>query len=243
MSTSTIENIAIGVRSTTPTNTRNLRDRRNASKKTRRRISFALDDIISPAHPRAWQASLKESFTNRQAFDIILQDIGKLDSEFTEFLEINPHAFTENPPPSSFSSLTRYQEYVDAFISLFAQSTFDSSRRGGTENEITESLYGNRCPRKKIFRRLVVNPFYIAEENPESSDRIVLDCGSIPTAQLARMCDISILKFLSTVTEKTNIHSVVWALDYLAEMTKRLIERELERERERGREKEKEKEN
>ena len=224
MSTSTIENIAIGVRSTTPTNTRNLRDRRNAPKKTRRRISFALDDIISPAHPRAWQASLKESFTNRQAFDIILQDISKLDSEFTDFLEVNPQAFAQNPP-SSFSSLTRYQEYVDAFISLFAQSTFDSSRRGGTENEVTESLYSNRCPRKKIFRRLAVNPFYIAEENPESSDRIVLDCGSIPTAQLARMCDISILKFLSTVTEKTNIHSVVWALDYLAEMTKRLIER------------------
>ena len=221
MSTSTIENIAIGVRPTTPTNNRsNLRDRRSNAKKTRRRISFAIDDIISPAHPRAWQASLKESFTNRQAFDIILQDINKLDSEFSDLLEDTPNAFSDSAP-SSFSSLSRYQEYVDAFVSLFAQSKFDASRSRVNENEVTESLYANRCPKKKIFRRLAINPFYLAEDNPESPERVLLDYGSVLKAQLARMCDVSILKFLSTVTDKTNIHSVLWALDYLAEMTKR----------------------
>lgn len=183
-------------------------------------MSFQLEDLITPAHARAWQASLKESFTDPLAFDIILQDIYKLDSDFTDQLASNPTAFA-NFTPSPYSPLSRYQEYIDAFVSLFAHVKFGFGQRGRTENEVTESLFVHKCPKKQVFRRLVVNPFYLADENPENPEKVVLESGSIPVGQLARMCDVAILKFLSCVNEKTHIKSVVWGLDYLAEMTKR----------------------
>lgn len=228
MSTSTIENIAIGVRPPTPTNRPGtfptvtltlytLTGRRN--KKTLRNMSFELIDLESPAQARAWQASLKEGFTNPHAFDIIMQDINQLDSDFTEELTNYPSLF--DYPIPCLAPAARYQEYINSFITLFAQSKFCSGKRGHTEIEVTESLFSHRCPKKKVFCRLAMNPIYIADENPETPDKLVTDTSSIPINQLARICDVAILKFLSTVTDKTDIRSIVWALDYLAEMTKK----------------------
>jgi hypothetical protein len=38
------------------------------------------------------------------------------------------------------------------------------------------------------------------------------------------MCDVAVLKFLSSVNEKTDIKSIVWGLDYLTEMTKNRLD-------------------
>ena len=190
---------------------------RRRIKKSFQNISFDLSELLSPAHARAWQASLKESFTNPQAFDIIMQDMSRLDTEFEEYLASSSSV----TPLSSFSPSARYQDYVNSFISLFCQSKFASGRRGHTEIEVTEALFAHKCPKMKLFRRIAANPVYIADENPENQDKLVSESGNIPIAQLARMCDVAILKFLSTVTENTDVRSIVWALDYLAEVTKR----------------------
>ena len=126
-------------------------------------------------------------------------------------------------PVHSLSSAAKYQEYVNSFISLFAQSKFCVGRIGSSDVEITESLFNHRCPKKQMFRRVAINPSYIADENPENPERLVTSENSngVPINQLARMCDVAILKFLSTVNDKTDIRSIVWALDYLAEMTKK----------------------
>jgi hypothetical protein len=155
---------------------------------------------------------------------MIFQDINQLQSDFLHDIQTHPDTFKH--PISSLSPSSKYQEYINSFVALFAQSKFLYETRTHSELEVIESLFCHRCPKRDVFSRLAIDQTYvIKEDNPDSSERLSVDqCphdDGIPVGQLARMCDVAVLKFLSSVNEKTDIKSIVWGLDYLTEMTKK----------------------
>ena len=115
------------------------------------------------------------------------------------------------------ASVRPYQEFLDMFISLFLHSDFITFLGGVSADidpfSIISSLVNKTCPEIMIFRRVCVCPKYIASQIPDSPDINVY--RNIPVNQLARFCDVAILRFLSTVTEHTSRESVIWALEYL----------------------------
>ena len=115
------------------------------------------------------------------------------------------------------ASARPYQEFVNMFISLFLHSDFISFLGGVSADidpfSIISSLVNKTCPEMLIFRRVCVCPKYVASQIPDSPD--VSICRNIPVNQLARFCDVAVLRFLSTVTEHTSRESVIWALEYL----------------------------
>lgn len=115
------------------------------------------------------------------------------------------------------ASVRSYQEFVDMFVSLFLHSDFISFLGGVSADidpfSIISSLVNKTCPEMLIFRRVCVCPKYIASQIPDSPDINVY--RNIPVNQLARFCDVAVLRFLSTVTEHTSRESVIWALEYL----------------------------
>lgn len=114
-------------------------------------------------------------------------------------------------------SVKPYQEFLDMFISLFLHSDFITFLGGVSADidpfSIISSLVNRNCPDTTIFRRVCVSPKYIASQVPDSPDTDAYK--NIPVNQLARFCDLAVLRFLSTVTEHTSRESVIWALEYL----------------------------
>ena len=189
-----------------------------------------LDELVVPTHPREWKSSLKESFKDPEAFRILIEDIRRLDTELTKAIEENPTQYT--PTSSTLqSNILKYQEYVDAFVSIFAQLT--SKEIEG--DLVLDALKSQRCPKVDMFRRLVVNPHFIARDEADTVNTAATNISGgsellemhdsenrkVPLAQLARICDVSILRFLGNVTEKTPPKAIHWALDYISCMTKR----------------------
>ena len=115
------------------------------------------------------------------------------------------------------TSVRPYQEFLDMFISLFLHSNFITFLGGVSADidpfSIISSLVKKTCPEMTIFRRACVCPKYIASQMPDSPDINVY--RNIPVNQLARFCDVAVLRFLSTATEHTSRESVIWALEYL----------------------------
>lgn len=114
-------------------------------------------------------------------------------------------------------SVRPYQEFLDMFVSLFLHSDFITFLGGVSADidpfSIISSLVNKTCPEVTIFRRVCVCPKYVACQIPDSPDINIY--RNIPVNQLARFCDVAILRFLSTVTEHTSREAVVWALEYL----------------------------
>ena len=122
------------------------------------------------------------------------------------------------------SSVAAYQDFVDSFISLLLQSKF-LGFTGGVEqdphNIIRNLVAFSQCPDFCLFKRVAVDPTLVASDLPEDENPAVYK--NIPVNQLARFCDIAVLRFLSTVNEHTSTRSVVWALDYLHNLLNSLI--------------------
>ena len=71
------------------------------------------------------------------------------------------------------------------------------------------SLHAHKCPKMPLFRRVVCSPMYVAEP-----DKLYSEYGVVPITQLAHVCDVAMLQLLSSVTDKTDFRSIVWALEY-----------------------------
>lgn len=113
-------------------------------------------------------------------------------------------------------SVKPFQEFLDMFVSIFLHSDFLSS--GGVSEDINKfhiisTLVSKTCPELSLFRRVCVAPEFIASQMPDSSNDNVY--RSIPINQLARFCDVSVLRFLSTATEHTSREAVIWTIEYL----------------------------
>ena len=183
-------------------------------------LSMELENIITPAQQREWKSYLRECFSDPQAFKVLLEDIRQHDSQLTEAIDCTPLSFTPTSPELQ-SNIAKYQEYIDAFVSIFAHSIKKDFEE---EDHIIYALKQRRCPKLKIFCRLLVNPNFIFHEeldSTQSQEMADSENKKVPIIQLARVCDISVLRFLCNVTEKTEPRVIVWALDYIAEMTER----------------------
>ena len=114
-------------------------------------------------------------------------------------------------------SVQPYQEFVDMFMSIFLHSNYISFLGGVSEDidklHIVHTLVNKISPELPLFRRVCVCPKYIASQLSDSSNDNVY--RNIPVNQLARFCDVAVLRFLSTATEHTNRESVIWCIEYL----------------------------
>lgn len=190
-----------------------------------------MNELVAPTHPREWKCSLKESFKDPKVLMLLIEDIRRLDTELTDNINEDPLSYT--PASSTLqSNILKYQEYVDVFVSIFAHFT-------GKESEgdrIMDALKSQRCPPENIFRRLVVNPNYIVHDGCDSTSKPPGHSSTsasdltempdsegkkIPLAQLAQICDVSVLRFLGNITDKTPPRAIQWAMDYIFIMTKR----------------------
>ena len=178
-----------------------------------------MDELIIPTQPREWQSSLRESFSNPLAFKLLIEDMRRLDSEFTDSINSEPTDYT--PSSSTLrSNILKYQEYVDAFVAIFAKV----SNKDVEGDHIIDALKSQRCPKLDVFRRLVINPNFIVNDdldNSEVAEMIDSENKKVPVTQLARMCDVAVLNYLGNVTERTPPSAIVWALGYISYMTNR----------------------
>ena len=122
------------------------------------------------------------------------------------------------------SSAVAYQDFMNAFISLllqFLDSIGEVKRHQDPHNIIHSLMASRQCPDVRLFKRVEIDPTLVASCLPETENSRVYK--NIPVNQLARFCDIAVLKFLSTVTEHTSIRAVTWALDYLQNLLNSMI--------------------
>ena len=176
---------------------------------------------------------------------LFLQDLDRKDSELSTLLKAqqgqtrtvsfetscedlheNETAFDDSVHSTlSPISVESYQDTVISFIALYVQSKFMSFNSGiGEEQDrhgIISSLAARGCPALPIFRRVCIDPNMIASETPEFENTGI--CRNIPINQLARFCDVAVLRFLSSVTERTSTRAVYWALEYLHHLLSSLI--------------------
>ena len=122
-----------------------------------------------------------------------------------------------------------FQDFVCSFLSMFLQSKFLRSRHGiGSEHDPTElvlSLASNRsCPNATLFRRVAIDPKLLASAVLDSDN---VNPGyaesGVAVNQLARLLDVAVLQFLSTVNEHTDVHTLLWALNYMKNLLGSLI--------------------
>lgn len=120
--------------------------------------------------------------------------------------------------------ITSYRDFLTSLVSLIAESVF--LENPGLVKEMhdpqgfVKTLCGKRCPELNIFRRLVIQPAFIAATTPDSTCTDVHD--GIPVNQLARFCDVAILNFLNGANQYTQPHAVLWAIDYISNLLKSL---------------------
>ena len=168
---------------------------------------------------KEWRMELKDCFTDSSALVQALKDISMLNDDLDKALSDNTF---------KSDSLFYYQEHLDAFVGLYIHTKAFVGRANKGKHlspilhDVFSSLGKQKCPNMPLFRRLAINPAYIASDNTESRELLTTESFCLPVAQMARMCDVAILRFLSSVTDKTYPDSIVWALDYLTEMTKHL---------------------
>ena len=121
--------------------------------------------------------------------------------------------------------ITSYREFLDMVVSLFARSVFLVNPELVTEvhdpQRIVKVLSSKKCPRLSIFCRVVIEPALIADSRPESIS--TEEHNGIPVNQLARFCDVAVLKFLDGVNEHTRPHAVLWAIDYISDLLRTLL--------------------
>lgn len=128
-------------------------------------------------------------------------------------------------PPSI---LQHYQDFVSQFLSIFLQSKFSRHLRGirveNDPSELIRNLATNRCcPDVQLFRRVAIDPNLVASAMPDSEDNPGYADNGVAINQLARLLDVAVLQFLSSVNEHTDVYAVVWALDYMKNLLFALI--------------------
>lgn len=120
--------------------------------------------------------------------------------------------------------LQRYQDFVSSFLSLFLQSeSFHSCQGNGPPleydpsdpSDLMQALASRQsCPNVRLFRRAAINPNLLTSAIPDEDNPGYTENGVVIN-QLARLLDVAVLQFLSTVTEHADVHSIEWALDYM----------------------------
>lgn len=113
--------------------------------------------------------------------------------------------------------ISAYQSFVGSLVSLIAQSVFLEHHEKLSEEDdphgVVRALHKKACPNMSIFCRLVTDSATVASVFPEDNSSKMIK--GVPVNQLARFCDVSVLRFLSQVNEHTKPYSILWAIDYI----------------------------
>ena len=121
--------------------------------------------------------------------------------------------------------INSYREFLESLVSLVAQSVFLKNPGLVTNRHdphgIMQDLSTKKCPNLNIFCRLVIEPSLTASPKPDTvtSQRY----NGVPVNQLARFCDVAVLKFLDGVTEQTKPQAAQWAIDYISSLLNSLL--------------------
>ena len=165
------------------------------------------------------------SFKNPNSLGELLNELNRKDSELSNLLRTRQARHVPKLVDQGFEGVlgkkalvSAYQDFVGSLISLIVQSVFleNPEKLDAGVNDaraVVRHLSQKNCPVVDIFRRLVVDPITVASTCPE--DASPKEIRGIPTNQLARFCDVSILRFLSRANEQTSPRSILWAIDYI----------------------------
>ena len=165
------------------------------------------------------------SFKNPNSLGELLNELNRKDSELSNLLRTRQARHVPKLVDQGFEGLlgkkaliSAYQDFVGSLISLIAQSVFleNPEKLNAEVNDVravVRDLCQKNCPIVDIFRRLIVDPTTVASACPE--DASSKEIRGIPINQLARFCDMSVLRFLSRANEQTSPRSILWAIDYI----------------------------
>ena len=209
-----------------PRSSPRLSPRRLSPRKTTRDRVSALRAVIteSSTSTTPYYHSLKEGHFLAQ----LLAELIMKDSELDNLLRANE---AEHHVSKVFSQqfgrkdqkqglIDTYRGFLDSVVSLIAHSVFLENPGLLTEqrdpHRMVESICRKKCPELSIFRRVVTEPSLVASSKPDSisSDKL----GGVPVNQLARFCDVAVLRFLSRVNENTKPQAVLWAVEYMSDL-------------------------
>lgn len=212
--------------------------------------TLSLQDLEIPEYCEG-HVAFHSSFSDERKFAALVREIESKDEELQDALE-KPRAATvtvEGPDESELSCsigrdsfdtvttpkaqrtpdhLSQYQEFVSLFVNLFLNSKFSYFTTGldprDDPSNIIQHLVSKRtCPDVVLFRRVAVNPHLVGAAMPDDDINPGYAENSVAINQLARFMDVAVLQFLSSVSDKTEIHSIVWALDYMKNLLSSLI--------------------
>jgi hypothetical protein len=192
---------------------------------------------------------LHESFVDEQSLAPLLAEIEAKDSQLQDLVDsgritsqqaafeestnvdedeerdtFNESYVQQKLPPRE---LQRFQDFVSSFLSVFLRSKFLKSTRGIDHEhdpaDLVLKLATNRhCPEMPLFRRVAVDPKLLGAAIPDDDNPGFVESG-VAVNQLARLLDIAVLQFLSTVNEHTDVDAILWALDYMKNLLGSLI--------------------
>ena len=169
------------------------------------------------------------SFKESHWLGQLLAELVTKDSEISNLLRLNKGQHVSKVLLQQLDKkqelISSYREFLESVVSLVAQSVFlknpELLKSGHDPQGIVHALAGKKCPDLNIFRRLVIEPSLSANTKPDTmtSERY----HGVPVNQLARFCDVAVLKFLDGVNEHTKPQAVLWAIDYISDLLNSLL--------------------
>ena len=164
------------------------------------------------------------SFQKAKSLRQLLTELQRKDSELSNLLRIPGKRHGPKFMDQGWEGvlgkqalISAYQSFVGSLVSLIAQSVFLEHPEKLSEEDdprgVVRALDKKICPSMNIFCRVVTDPATVASVFPEDDSSKVIK--GIPVNQLARFCDVSVLRFLSQANEHTKPHSILWAIDYI----------------------------
>ena len=193
---------------------------------------IALERLDSNKH----LVDLRKCFTELRHMGLLLEELHQKDLQLSSLLQSKTTSESslqqetdsdseQDTPPAGLTLAEPFRDFVDSFVSMFLQSKFVFSRgidpQQDPHNIILTLASSKKCPALVLFQRVCVNPMSVASDQPESENHTTYK--GIPVNQLARFCDIAVLRFLSMVSEHTSTTAVLWALDYIYNLLYSLI--------------------
>lgn len=190
---------------------------------------------LSPQHGHLGESSTSStpyyhSFQESRWLAQLLAELVRKDSELQNLLKSNRAQYVSKvfaqfqDEEQKEAVIISYRDFLTSLVSLIAESVFLENPRLVEEthdpHSFVKTLSAKRCPELNIFRRLVIQPAFIAATTPDSTCTDVHN--GIPINQLARFCDVAILNFLNGANQHTQPRAVLWAIDYISNLLKSL---------------------
>lgn len=199
----------------------------------------------------ASHVTIHSSFSNEESLAPLLAEVGKKEASLQSLLDSTTAATAEKaaleeseaidedekrdtfeeslsvPKGLPPENLRHYQDFICLFLSVFLQSNFSRNFRGisheNDPNDLIHKLASNRCcPDMTLFRRVAIDPRLVASAMPDG-DNLRYASNGVAVNQLARLLDVAVLHFLSTINEHTDVYAIIWSLDYMKNLLSSLI--------------------